>query len=186
MSALKYIKTAALMLALISYCGNTSARYVQSDPIGLQGGINTYTYVSGDPVSKVDPTGLLEQCRTGLDKLHGNGTSTPLHHEYQCWTNVDGTKSCRGFGRDPNASVVDAIIKKVPGKVLVDGENVSYGKASCEPDDKNKCMDKCAKEEWDNLAKHPPAYAWRSSQGVQCQDVQQQVYDTCKRKCNAP
>ncbi|MEQ8939318.1 MAG: RHS repeat-associated core domain-containing protein, partial [Gammaproteobacteria bacterium] len=46
-------------------------RYITSDPIGLEAGTNTYSYVDSNPLKWIDPTGLAKFCCRQLDFFDG-------------------------------------------------------------------------------------------------------------------
>jgi RHS repeat-associated protein len=48
------------------YYDPATGRYITADPIGLEGGMNLYAYVGGNPVNYIDPSGLSGEIPAGL------------------------------------------------------------------------------------------------------------------------
>jgi RHS repeat-associated protein len=87
-----------------------TGRYIESDPIGLDGGINPYVYVKNDPANKVDPSGT---CGEDLCILEGAAVITGAYMVSQAVKGIASeiAKFCPPKGCPPCKTISGKIVE---------------------------------------------------------------------------
>ena len=117
------------------YYDPETGRYIAADPIGLDGGMNLYAYVGGDPINGVDPLGLCSKdcpdCPGGKWDVDVGGNASLViglggSRSRITFTCLSTGKKCRGV---LDCAVLGPIVDiSAGGSIDIDGDIVGTGR----------------------------------------------------------
>jgi hypothetical protein len=107
------------------YYDPVTGRYVSADPIGLWGGFNLYAYASGDPINKIDFSGL-----TSCPNIQYHFVSECIEENEKelekCKCNGGNPQICERNAKDKLKICLKNAYNKCSGDLNKDGKVDSY------------------------------------------------------------